>query len=230
MMRAMLRPAFAAGLTTLMLAAGVTPAVAASGNACTNAAARKALRTLGGGAPAQKLQSGQYVAFRFRGGTWTFCDSKAGPKRRFKSFNFDFNGQRNTGVRLLSRPGKCVALELRPGKGGYPSVPSVDMRPVTGAGGSASVHQIDFTAPGASIVKVALSSTCLLGTAYRSASGARAIQLNPVIPPNVLQQTIPLGAQATDADLRALKLDGDDVSWTDAGARQNRRYSGLVTR
>ena len=104
------------------------------------------------------------------------------------------------------------------------------MRPVKGAGGSAAVHQIDFTAPGASILKTALSSTCLLGIAYRSASGARAIQLNPIVPPNVLQQTIPLGAQATDADLRSLKLKGDDVSWTDAGTRQSRRYSGLVTR
>ena len=161
---------------------------------------------------------------------WTFCDAKAGPKRRFKSFNFDFNGQRNKGVRLLSRPGKCVALELRPGKGGYPSVPTVDMRPVPGAGGSASVHQIDFTAPGASILKVALSSTCLLGIAYRSVSGARAIQLNPIVPPNVLQQTIPLRPQATDADLRSLKLKGDDVSWTDAGSPQKRHYSGLVPR
>ncbi len=174
----------------------------------------------------QKLHSGQYYAFGFRGGGWTFCDAKAGPRRRFKSFNFDFNGQRNKGVRLLSRPGRCVALQLRPGKGGYPSVPTVDMRPVPGAGGSASVRQIDFTAPGASVVKVALSSTCLLGIAYRSVSGARSIQLNPIVPPNVLQQTIPLSASATDADLRSLTLKGDDVSWTDAGAKQSRRYSG----
>ncbi len=203
-MRAMHRIALAAALTIVVLVAGVTPAVAASGTACTNAAAKKVLRS--SGTQLQKLRSGQYFAFRFRGGTWTFCDAKAGPQRRFKSFNFDFNGQRNTGVRLLSRPGKCVALELRPGRGGYPSVPSVDMRAVPGAGGSSAVHQIDFTAPGASILKVALSSTCLLATAYRSASGARAIQLNPVIPPNVLQQKLPLSAQATDADLRALTL------------------------
>lgn len=223
-MRAMHRVALAAVLSIVVLAAGVTPAVAASGNACTNAAAKKVLRS--SGTPLQTLRSGQYVAFRFRGGTWTFCDAKAGPKRRFKSFNFDFNGQRNTGVRLLSRPGKCVALQLRPGKGGYPSVPSVDMRAVPGAGGSSAVHQIDFTAPGASVLKVALSSTCLLATAYRSASGARSIQLNPVIPPNVLQQKLPLSAQATDADLRALKLAGDEVTWTDAGVRQRLRYSG----
>jgi hypothetical protein len=228
MMRAMHRIALAAGLSILALAAGVTPAVAAKGNACTNAAAKKVLRS--SGSQTQKLRAGQYFAFGFRGGGWTFCDAKAGPARRFKSFNFDFNGQRNTGVRLLARPGKCVALQLRPGKGGYPSVPTVDMRPIAGAGGSSSVHQIDFTAPGADIVKVALSSTCLLGAAYRSVSGARAIQLNPIVPPNVLQQTIPLGAQSTDADLRALKLKGDDVSWTDAGVKQSRRYSGLVVR
>lgn len=228
MMRAMHRLGFAVGLTILVLAAGVAPAVAAKGNACTNAAARKVLRT--NGAQLQKLQSGQYFAFRFRGGSWTFCDAKAGPARRFKSFNFDFNGQRNTGVRLLARAGRCVALELRPPKGGYPSVPTLDMRPVAGAGISASVHQIDFTAPGARIGKVALSSTCLLGVTYRSASGARAIQLNPITPPNVLQQTIQLSAQATDADLRSLKLKGDDVSWTDAGIRQSRHYSGLVVR
>jgi hypothetical protein len=228
MMHAMHRLGFAVGLTILGLAAGVAPAVAAKQGACTNAAARKVLRA--DGVQLQKLRAGQYFAFRFRGGTWTFCDAKAGPARRFKSFNFDFNGQHNTGVRLLGRAGKCVALELRPGKGGYPSVPTVDMRRVVGAGGSASVHQIDFTAPGASITKVALSSTCLLGIAYRSVSGARAIQLNPITPPNVLQQTIQLSAQATGADLRSLKLKGDDVSWTDAGIRQSRHYSGRVVR
>ena len=223
-MGSMHRVAPAAILTTLALAAGSTPAGAASTNACTNAAAKKILRS--SGAQVQQLRSGQYFAFRFRGGAWTFCDSKAGPRRRFKSFNFDFNGQRNTGVRLLSRPGKCLALELRPGKGGYPSVPSVDMRAVPGAGGSSAVHQIDFTASGASVLKVALSSTCLLATAYRSVNGTRSIQLNPVIPPNVLQQKLPLSAQATDADLRALKLAGDEVTWTDAGVRQRLRYSG----
>lgn len=227
-MRAMHRLPLAVGLTILLLAAGVTPAVAATGGACTNAAAKKVLRS--SGVQVQKLRSGQYFAFRFRGGTWTFCDAKAGPLRRFKSFNFDFNGQRNTGVRLLSRPGRCVALQLRPGKGGYPSVPTVDMRPVPGAGGSAAVRQIEFTAPGANVLQVGLSSTCLLGVAYRSVSGARVIQLNPIIPPNVLQQAIPLSAQATDADLRSLSLKGDDVSWTDAGAKQSRRYSGLVQR
>ncbi len=227
-MRAMHRIAPAAALTILVLAAGATPAAAASGSACTNAAAKKVLRS--NGTQLQKLRSGQYFAVRFRGGTWTFCDSKAGPRRRFKSFNFDFNRQRNTGVRLLSRPGRCVALELRPGKGGYPSVPSVDMRPVTGAGGSSAVHQIDFTAPGASVLKVALSSTCLLGVAYRSVIGTRAIQLYPVIPPNVLQPRIPLSPQATDADLRSLTLKGDDVRWKDAGTPKSLRYSGLVTR
>ncbi len=227
-MRAMYRPALAAGMTILALAAGASPAVAAKAGACTNAAARKVLHS--NGVQKQKLRSGQYFAFGFRGGTWTFCDAKAGPKRRFKTFNFDFNGQRNRGVRLRARPGRCVALELRPGKGGYPSVPTVDMRQIAGAGGSASVRQIDFAAPGATIVRTALSSTCLLGVAYRSVSGARAIQLDPILPPNVLQQTIQLGAQATDGDLRSLKLKGDDVSWTDAGTPQRRHYSGRVAR
>lgn len=226
--RAMTRLLLAVGLTILALAAGATPAVAASKGACSNAAAKKVLRS--NGVAVQTLRSGQYTAIRFRGGTWTFCDAKAGPARRFKSFGFDFNGQRNTGVRLLSRPGKCVALQLRPGKGGYPSVPTVDMRPLRGAGEGSAVHQIDFAAPGANIVKVELSSTCLLGVAYRSVSGARAIQLNPVLPPNVLQQTIPLSAPSTDADLRALKLRGDDVTWTDAGVGQSRRYSGPAPR
>lgn len=212
----------------LALAVFAAPAAAARGGACTNAAAKKVLRS--NGKQIQTLRSGQYFAFAFRGGSWTFCDSKAGPARRLQSFNFDLNGQRNTGVRLLSRPGRCVALELRPGAGGYPSIPTVDMRPGALAGGSSSVNQIDFGAPGATVVKLALSSTCLLGTAYRSVSGARVIQLNPIIPPNVIQQKIPLSAQATDADLRALKLDGDDVSWTDAGTPQRRRYSGLPQR
>jgi len=223
-MPAMLRAALVAGLAILALAAGAAPSMAAKSTACTNAAARKVLEI--NGVRTQTLRSGQYTAFGFRGGSWTFCDAKAGPARRFKSFNFDLNGQRNTGVRLLSRPGRCVALQLRPGKGGYPSVPTVDMRPVAGAGGSASVRQIDFAAPGASIVKTALSSTCLLGVAYRSVSGARAIGLFPIVPPNVIQQTIPLAAQATDADLRSLALKGDDVSWTDAGVKQSRHYSG----
>lgn len=215
-------------LLAAALAAAAPAASARRADACTNAAAKTTLRS--SGKQVKTLRSGQYYAFGFRGGTWTFCDAKAGPKRRFKSFGFDFNGQRNTGVRLLSRPGRCVALELRPGKGGYPSVPTVDMRPVAGAGLGAAVHQIDFTAPGATIARTVLSSTCLLGIAYRSVSGARSIQLNPVIPPNVLQQTITLGAQATDADLRSLKLKGDDVSWTDGGARQSRHYAGLPPR
>lgn len=202
--------------------------MSAVGTACTNAAARKVLKT--NGVKTQTLRSGQYVEFGFKGGTWTFCDAKAGPARRFKTFNFDFDDQRNKGARLLSRPGRCVALQLRPGKGGYPSVPTVDMRPVVGAGGSASVRQIDFAAPGATIVKTALSSTCLLGVAYRSVSGARAIQLFPIVPPNVIQQTIPLASQATDADLRSLRLKGDDVSWTDAGVGQSRHYTGLPER
>lgn len=220
------RPRLGTGLLIALLAAGTgaAPAAAAKSNACTNAAAKKVLKT--NGVKTQTLRSGQYVAFGFKGGTWSICDAKAGPARRFKTFNFDLDGQHNTGVRLLSRPGRCVALQLRPRKGGYPSLPTVDMRPA-GSGGSAGVQQIDFSAPGATVVRTELSSTCLLGVAYRSVSGARAIQLAPIVPPNVIQQKIPLGAQATDADLRALRLKGDDVSWTDGGVKQSRHYSGL---
>ena len=208
-----------------VLAAPVA-APAARKNTCASKAGKAVLKS--NGKLKQTLRSGQYYAYRFQGGTWTFCDSKAGPKSAFKSFGLDFNGQTNTGVALFSRPGRCVALQLRPPKGGYPSVPAVDMRP--GKGISASVHQIDFTAPGARIVKVGLSSTCLLATGYVSASGARAIQLNPVIPPNVLQERLALSEAATDADLRALSLAGDTVSWKDAGKSQVKRYSGLPPR
>lgn len=214
-------------LALLVFALGIPASTAAAKrpDACTNGAAKTTLRT--SGKQLQKLRSGQYYAFRFGGGSWTICDTKAGPARRFKSFNFDLDGQRNTGVRLLSRPGRCVALELRPGKGGYPSVPTVDMRSVPNAGVGSSVNQIDFAAPGATIVRTALSSTCLLGVAYRAAAGARKILLSPILPPNVRQQTITLGEQATDADLRSLGLKGDTVTWKDAGAGKSLSYSGL---
>lgn len=210
----------------LMLAAPHAAVSAKARNTCTSTAGRAVLKS--NGKVAQTLRSGQYVAYRFRGGTWTFCDSKAGLRTAFKSFGLDFNGQKNTGVALLSRPGKCVALQLRPPKNGVPSVPTVDMRKGKGVG--ASVHQIDFTAPGARIVSVRLSSTCLLATGYVSAAGARAIQLNPVIPPNVLQERIALSEPATDADLRGLSLSGDTVSWLDAGTKRSTRYSGLPPR
>lgn len=197
-------------------------AQAARKNTCTSKAGKAVLKS--SGRVAQTLRSGQYYAYRFPGGTWTFCDSKAGPRSAFKSFLLDFNGQRNTGVKLFSRPGKCVALQLRPPKGGVPSVPSLDMRGKGAAG--AAVHQVEFPAPGAVIKKVVLSSTCLLGIGYQSASGIRNIQLNPVIPPNVLQKTIPLSDASTDADLRALSLSGDTVSWTDAGVKKSELYSG----
>ena len=210
-------------LPLALILAAPHSALAAKKNACTSKAGKAVLKS--NGKVAQTLRSGQYYAYRFPGGTWTFCDSKLGPRSAFKSFGLDFNGQKNTGVTLLSRPGKCVALQLRPGKGGYPSIPTVDMRKGKGIG--ASVNQIDFTAPGARIVKVELSSTCLLATAFVSAAGARAIQLNPVLPPNVLQERLTLSDQATDTDLKALKLSGDTVSWTDAGVKQSKQYSGL---
>ena len=196
-------------------------APAAKKNTCTSKAGKAVLKS--NGKVAQTLRSSQYYAYRFPGGTWTFCDSKASPRSAFKSFVLDFNGQKNTGVALFSRPGRCVALQLRPPKNGVPSVPTVDMRKGLGA----SVHQIDFTAPGAQIVKVDLSSTCLLATAFVSAAGARAIQLNPVVPPNVLQERLALSEAATDADLRALSLSGDTVSWADAGMKRSKHYPGL---
>lgn len=213
-------------LPLVLLIAVPQAAQAAKKNACTTASGKKTVKA--DGKVLQTLRSGQYYAYRHPGGTWTFCNSKGGPRSAFKSFNFDLSGQKYTGVKLLSRPGKCVALQLRARKGGVPAVPTIDWRGAGEAG--AAVHQIEFTAPGATITKVELSSTCLLGTAYVSASGARAIQLNPVIPPNVLQETIRLSDKATDADLRAFKLAGDKVSWSDAGAPQSKVYSGLPQR
>jgi len=213
-------------LPLILLIAAPHAAQAAKKNACTSASGKKIVKL--DGKVLQSLRSGQYYAYRHSGGTWTFCNSKAGPKTAFKSFNFDLSGQKYTGVKLLARPGKCVALQLRPQKGGVPAVPTIDWRGAGEAG--SSVHQIEFTAPGATITKVELSSTCLLGMAYVSAAGSRAIQLNPVIPPNVLQETIRLSDKSTDADLRALKLAGDTVSWTDAGEKQTKVYSGLVQR
>ena len=40
---------------------------------------------------------------QWRGGTWTFCDAKAGPKRRFKSFGFDFNPTVDR-IRVVNNP------------------------------------------------------------------------------------------------------------------------------
>jgi hypothetical protein len=222
----MIRPASPLALVVALVLCAAPAASAKRPDRCSDATARKLLKV--NGTQLQVLRSGQYRAIRYRGGTWAFCDAKAPASRRVKNFNFDLNGQRNTGVRLLSRPGRCVALELRPPKGGYPSVSTVDMRPSAGvAGAQSTVNQIDFSAPGATIVRTALSSTCLLAIAYRSVSGSRTIELNPVIPPNVLRQRIPLGPAATDADLRSLRLKGDEVRWTDAGVAQSRRYAGL---
>lgn len=65
---------------------------------------------------------------------------------------------------------------------------------------------------------------------WRPASSQRPVQgdqLNPVIPPNVLQERIALTEASTDADLRALSLSGDTVSWKDAVKKQVKRSSGL---
>lgn len=209
-----------------MIAAPQT-ASAAKKNNCTSSNGKKTVKS--DGPVRQTLRSGQYYAYRHKGGTWTFCNTKGAPKNAFKTFNYDFNEQANVGVRLLSRPGKCVALQLRPSKsGGYPSVPTVDMR--AGKGISSSATQIEFAAPGATVVKTALSSTCLLASAYISTDGGRKIQLNPIIGPNVVQETIRLSDKATDADLKALSLSGDKVTWSDAGVKQSKVYSGLPPR
>ena len=208
----------------LLLAAPGSAAAAKKTSTCTSKAGKAVLKTYG--KPVQTLASGQYRAYRVKGGTWTFCDGKRPVKSAFKSYSFDFDGQTNTGVRLYSRPGKCVALQLKPSGNGYPQVPTVDMRPSAAQSGS-SINQIDRAAPGARIVKIELSSTCLVVTAYVSAAGARTIQLNPILPPNVLQDKIALSAESTDADLKALSLDGDKISWTDNGVKQSKTYSGL---
>lgn len=193
-------------------------------NLCTSKSGKAFLKA-GGKKTLQTLRSGQYYAYRQQGGVWTFCDSKASARSGFKSFGYDGDGQHYTGVRLLSRPGRCVALQLKPRAGGIPAVPTVDMR--KGGGTGSSVQQIDFRTPGARIVKVALSSTCLLGVGYTSADGSRHIRLSPVLPPNVLNDQINLSPSSTDADLKALSLSGDDVRWTDAGIKQSKHYAGL---
>lgn len=193
---------------------------------CTSKAGKARIKT--DGKVLQTLSSGQYRAYRHPGGIWTFCNGKGNAKTGFKSFSFDF-GQANTGVALYSRPGKCLALQLRPVQaGGYPIVPTLDMR--AGQGTTSSMNEIENSAPGARIVKIELSSTCLLGTAYVAADGGRRIELDPIIGPNTIRDRIALSPQATDTDLRAMKLDGDDVSWSDAGATQTKHYSGVPNR
>jgi len=207
-------------LFALLLLALPSSAQAKSKNICTSAAGKAKLKS--DGSKLQTLRSGQYYAYRFKGGTWTFCDSKrASVNKAFKSFFYDFDNQKNTGVKLFSRPGKCVVLQLKPRSTGYPSLPAVDMRPTGGAAGS-TIHQIDFQAPGARVVSVELSSTCLLGIGYVSADGSRHIQLNPIIKSAVQRQSINLSDKATDADLRTLTLSGNKASWTDAGVDQSR--------
>jgi hypothetical protein len=219
-----LRLTFALAVLAAGAALGVQTASAA-GNPCTSTATKRSVRSFG---PVQQtLVAGQYRAFRTRSG-WTICDAKAGPQRRLRSFTFDFDGPRTVGVKLLARPGRCLGVQLRPVGRGVPKVATIDMRNAKNARAGATINEVDRDAPGATIVKAVLSSTCLLGIASRSADGSRGIYLAPVIPPNVLIDRFKLGAQATDADLRAFALDGDEVRWSDAGERRSKRYAGRL--
>lgn len=204
-------------LPVLLLVAAPAAEAKKAFNTCTSTVGKQWIKA--DGKTLQTLRSGQYYAYRHPGGTWTFCDSKRPAKKAFKTFNYEFGGQANVGVELLSQPNKCVTLRLRPSGAGYPSLPSIDMRP-SGARAGSSAFQIDYTAPGATVVKAQLSSTCLLAAAYRSADGTRHIQLNTVIT-NTARQTINLSAAATDADLKSVKLSGNKVSWTDAGVAKS---------
>lgn len=197
-----------------------TDGAAAKTNACRNSSAKQWLKT--SGPVLQTLRSGQYYAFRQRGANWTFCDSRRPGRARFKSFSFSGT----TGaVKLLSRPNKCLALQLNAAAGSPPLVPSVDMRPAE-TNSTSSVNWVERGTPGSKFVKVELSSTCLLGIAYLGASGGRGILLTPVTPPAVLIDTIALSPGATDADLRAMKIDGNNVSWADAGEPKSKTYVG----
>lgn len=213
-----MRRAVIIGMTLLAMGGVQSAPASAKTNACRNASAKQWLKTFG--PVLQTLRSGQYYAFRQKGGSWTFCDSKRKGRSRFKSFSFTGT---TTGVKLLSRPGKCVALQLNPATGSPPIVPTVDMQPKETRGGS-TLNWVERGAPGSRFVKVELSSTCLLGIAYLGASGSRGILLTPVIVSGPIE-TIPLSASATDEDLKALRLSGNDATWTDAGEKKSETWA-----
>lgn len=133
----------------IVLAGGIalhcaTTAGAAVNN-CTSRAAQATVKK--DGRTLQTLRSGQYYAYRHAGGQWTICDGKRKGRSAFGTIGLDVNGQKNTGVRLLSQAGRCLAFELRrsgPASRAIPSAPTVDMRPGKAIGGL--IHPIDFTA------------------------------------------------------------------------------------
>ncbi len=192
-------------------------------SACTSRAGKAAAKKQGGKI-LQTLRSGQYYAYRQPQGNWTFCDGRRPVKRAFQTTTVSLGGQaNNVGVALYSQRGRCVALTLRPQGTGFPIIAAVDMNPKDKPSG-ATLFPIDQGAPGARVVKSQLSSSCLLAAAYVSADGSRHIQLNGLTGSYTDQVQIDLSPSATDTDLGALSVSGNDVSWTDAGVKNTRHY------
>jgi len=200
-------------LASLLLAPSMAHAKVAA-NSCTSAATMKLVRRAG--PVLQRMQAGRYVAFRHRSGNWTLCDRQLRGKRALARTALFLPDSKQIGLTMSAQDGRCVALRLGPtaGKTG-PSVLALDVRQPGHV--STELHPLDLNDPKAPVVKVALSSTCLLGIAYRSADGTPHIELDTVARTPVARRQIDLSAAATDGDLASLKLDGDNVSWTDAG-------------
>ncbi len=216
--------------TALSLAAGLavtaTPAAAKrQANVCAGSAAKKAVA--GPGKRVQTLRSGQYYAFGTAGG-WTACNGRSGSLRNaFAPFRIpNLDGQTNLGAGLYSRPNRCLVLALKPDGPGYYSFVSLDMRSRKRSLGATRNFPVDGNNTGASVVKSQLSSTCIFAAAYRGADGSRHIQIDPIIGKGG-QTLINLSSAATDADLRAFSIKGNNITWSDAGVKQTKPYNKI---
>lgn len=217
--------------TALSLAAGLgmtaSPAVAKRANVCASSAAKKAVNGTGKGV--KTLKSGQYYAFGTSGG-WMACNGGARSlSTALKTFTIpNPSGQTNLGVKLYSRPNRCLVLALKPDGPGYYSFAALDMRK-KGASRATKSFLVDGGNSGASVVKAQLSSTCVFAFGYRDSSGARHIQINPVTGRGK-QAVIDLSTKATDADLRAFSIKGNNITWSDGGVKQTRPYNKIEAR
>lgn len=188
---------------------------------CTSKAGKALIKR--GGKITQTLTAGRYRAYRRPGGNWTLCDN--GGRARSGIWTVSIGDGPSRGVALSARAGKCLLLQTRTIKAdGAPTVALLDARRHNGDS-SVMETSISARAAGGHIVKTALSSTCLVAVAWVAADGSRHIMLGPGGSGwRGSLRHFDLSESATDADLRSLRVKGDEAQWTDGGERRTERY------
>jgi len=165
------------------------------------------------------IKHGQYyVREHKKAGTITVCDSKAPVAKAYWRLYLGWDGADGTKYKIekvLSIPGKCVALKLKQAADGQagPAASIVDTR-LTLRDKMSFNYYVGYPEVNAKIFDFKVSKTCVLGATWGNGS-SRGIYLRSSMTQN--GRNIKLSGAATDGDLWSLKLSGDSYSYTDAG-------------